>query len=87
MPNPIYHQLAFALIQIAGGARCVYLYKHRLPPADKHPARHDIYLLTSVGAAIFLAGFAIWNVDNIFCNMLRRWREAITPFGFLLECE
>jgi dihydroceramidase len=87
MPNPIYHQLAFALIQLAGGARCIYLYKNRLPPTDKHPARRDIYYLTTVGAAIFATGFAIWNVDNIFCNTLRQWREAISPFGFLLECE
>ncbi|KAI5453568.1 alkaline ceramidase ydc1 [Naganishia albida] len=86
MPNPIYHQLAFALIQFAGGGRCIYLYRTRLPPSDKHPARRDIYRLTTVGAAIFATGFAIRNVDNILCNTLRQWREAISPFGFLLEC-
>jgi hypothetical protein len=37
------------------------------------------------GILTFIAAFAIWNVDNICCDSLRRAREALSPLGFLLE--
>ena len=39
-----------------------------------------------IGLTVFVAGFAIWNLDNIFCNQLRRWRRAVgLPWAVLLE--
>lgn len=38
------------------------------------------------GLLTFLAGFAIWNVDNIYCSTLTEWKKAIGwPTAFLLE--
>merc|ERR1712130_213373 len=37
------------------------------------------------GIITFALGFAIWNVDNIFCDLLRKGRGYLGPFGFLLE--
>lgn len=87
LPNPIYHQIAFASILLSGVIRCVYLFRIRLPKASEHPARGEIKRLLYIGATIFLSGFALWNVDNIFCNQLRVGRQAMGPLGFLLECE
>jgi dihydroceramidase len=31
-------------------------------------------------------GFGVWNLDNIFCSTLRRWRKEVgLPWGILLE--
>ena len=38
------------------------------------------------GLLTFLTGFAIWNVDNIYCGTLTEWKRAIGwPLAFLLE--
>ena len=38
------------------------------------------------GLLTFLAGFAIWNLDNIYCNTLTEWKKAVGwPIAFLLE--
>ncbi|OAQ64145.1 alkaline phytoceramidase [Pochonia chlamydosporia 170] len=43
-------------------------------------------LTPNAGLTIFLAGFAIWNLDNIFCTTLRGWRREIgLPWAILLE--
>jgi len=82
LPNPIYHQLAFAVIMLSGIGRNVILIR-RLP-AD-HPARSQIARTMSHGAMIFVGGFAIWNIDNIFCTGLRELRSYVGPLGFVLE--
>lgn len=70
-----------------------------LRPSDlDHPrdlARQDgrdaqilrtMWVMIACGLSIFLGGFAIWNLDNIFCYKLRTWRREIgLPWGILLE--
>ncbi|KAL2828919.1 ceramidase [Aspergillus cavernicola] len=42
--------------------------------------------MVGYGLAVFLGGFAIWNVDNYFCSTIRVWRREIgLPWGILLE--
>jgi dihydroceramidase len=42
--------------------------------------------LFSKGAGMFALGFFIWNMDNIFCDTLTRWKVFIGwPRAFLLE--
>jgi dihydroceramidase len=46
----------------------------------------NMYILVAFGVSIFLGGFYIWNLDNIYCSTLRSWRRQIgMPWGFLLE--
>lgn len=53
-----------------------------IPPAAKK-RMGEIY---QAGLFIFLAGFAIWNVDNVYCSTLTEWKKAIGwPTAFLLE--
>lgn len=45
-----------------------------------------MYFMISIGLCSVAAGFGIWNLDNIFCSTLRRWRRDIgLPLGILLE--
>jgi hypothetical protein len=55
---------------------------HRIPDRTKSA----IGALFTKGAALFALGFIIWNLDNIFCNNLTRWKAALGwPVAFLLE--
>lgn len=45
-----------------------------------------MWLMIACGLGIFLGGFGVWNLDNIYCSTLRRWRRGIgLPWGILLE--
>lgn len=47
---------------------------------------HTMWVMVAYGLATFLGGFAIWNLDNVFCSRLRGWRREIgLPWGILLE--
>lgn len=38
------------------------------------------------GASLFLGGFFIWNLDNVYCSTLRKWRREVgLPWGIVLE--
>ncbi|KAI0720071.1 alkaline phytoceramidase [Cerioporus squamosus] len=85
--NPLYHQFVFAGLMFTTTFRTVYLLRNgeiskRLPPAE----RASIARLFSSGAATFALGFLVWNLDNIFCSSITRWKTAIGwPAAFLLE--
>ena len=45
-----------------------------------------MWVLIACGLTIFLVGFGVWNLDNIYCSTLRRWRRQVgLPWGILLE--
>jgi dihydroceramidase len=45
-----------------------------------------MWIMIAYGLGIFLGGFAIWNLDNIYCSKLRKWRHEIgLPWGIVLE--
>ena len=85
--NPIYHQAVFATLMFTTTFRTIYLLRNgedskRLPQAQ----RTTIARLFSSGAATFAFGFLIWNLDNIFCNTVTQWKQAVGwPTAFLLE--
>lgn len=64
-----------------------------LPKAEQ--AREDLrdqeivrkmWAMIGWGLSIFLGGFAIWTLDNVYCSNLRQWRRQIgMPWGFILE--
>ena len=52
---------------------------------DKKILGH-MWLMIALGLSIFLGGFGIWTLDNIYCSKLRTWRREIgLPWGLLLE--
>jgi dihydroceramidase len=52
---------------------------------DKEILR-TMWTMIAFGLSIFLGGFAIWQLDNIYCSTLIKWRRQIgLPWGILLE--
>ena len=46
----------------------------------------QMWQFVAFGLSVFLGGFAIWGLDNVYCSSLRRWRREIgMPWGFFLE--
>jgi dihydroceramidase len=85
--NPVYHQVVFATLVFSIAFRITYLLKRselrsRVP--DKH--KSTIGRFFAAGAGLFAFGFMIWNLDNIFCDTITRWKiQAGWPLAFLLE--
>lgn len=69
------HQVAYALIQVISIAQGRRLFL-RLPKdtPDQIRKREECKANFYKGSATFLLGFAIWNVDNIFCGGLTSFR-------------
>jgi dihydroceramidase len=45
-----------------------------------------MWWMIGTGLTAFLGGFAVWNLDNEYCSVLRRWRHEVgLPWGVLLE--
>ncbi|KAI0997496.1 hypothetical protein K3495_g10691 [Podosphaera aphanis] len=46
----------------------------------------EMWLMVALGLSIFLGGFGMWNLDNMYCSTLRSWRHQLgLPWGLLLE--
>lgn len=81
--NPIYHQVVFASLMLTVVARTEYIMRSRQLP--EHMAK-ELKTIFRIGATIFLTGFLIWNLDNVFCENITGWKTAIQwPSAFLLE--
>ncbi|KAF8307453.1 alkaline phytoceramidase [Clavulina sp. PMI_390] len=75
--DPLFHQICFGGLLISTTLLVQSDYKApQLSPQMAHEAK----LLNMGGAAIFLAGFAIWNLDNIFCESLTGWRGVVGEY-------
>lgn len=92
LPDPLLHQLAYASIQLATTTKVLLLLYGRgsTSPLNATPAsrrnRSMIRKSYMFGATVFLTGFAIWNIDNIFCDQLRVIRAKVGyPFAVLVE--
>jgi len=86
-PNPVIHQTAFAFLELVGTCRVAYIV-HTAPERTNQEQRNKAdakrYILT--GSAIFLIGFLIWNIDNLFCDRISQLKEHLgTPWSFILE--
>ena len=45
-----------------------------------------MWKLVAYGLTIFLSGFGLWSIDNVYCGPLRRWRLDVgLPYGILAE--
>ncbi|KAI9631910.1 ceramidase [Dioszegia hungarica] len=86
LPNPIYHQLAFGFILLSSVTQNFRFIRRLASAADANPAQHAKVVNTLLsGIATFIVGFIIWNVDNYFCDVLRRGQELLGPLGFILQ--
>jgi len=86
-PNPVIHQTAFAFLELVATCRAAYIV-HIAPEKTYREQRNKAdakrYILT--GSAIFLLGFLIWNIDNLFCDGISQLKESLgAPWSFVLE--
>lgn len=66
--------------------RTLYIIRSDISKDVPLVVKGEMSKLYQAGLLTFLAGFAIWNVDNIYCSTLTEWKKSIGwPVAFLLE--
>lgn len=77
------HSLVFAILIIIVGTRTRSLIHARISDAK---IRKQVTKLATVGAVVFVSGFGIWNIDNVFCADLHAAKRYVgMPWSFVLE--
>ncbi|KAJ7193299.1 ceramidase [Mycena pura] len=85
--NPLYHQVVFGTLLLSIAFRIYYLLTRstvgtRIPVEKKK----TIAIFFGSGVAQFVLAFLLWNLDNIFCDTITRWKVSVGwPLAFLLE--
>lgn len=71
---------------ICTALRTLYLIRSDISKDVPPVVKEKIGGMYRKGLLTFLVGFAIWNVDNIYCSTLTEWKRAVGwPVAFLLE--
>ncbi|KAL1840742.1 hypothetical protein VTJ49DRAFT_182 [Mycothermus thermophilus] len=91
--DPVFHQVAYGLLTLSTVCRGFYVMERHVRPRlkQRNPAEvewymRNMYKLAVSGIGMFLAGFFIWNIDNIFCHHLTASKNRILlPWSVLLE--
>ena len=81
--------MVFAVLMLSNTARGTWLlnWSEKARNIDAK-TKSEIGNLYKAGVGSFALGFAIWNLDNIFCETLTRWKLFVNwPAAFLLEGE
>ncbi|KAI9743953.1 MAG: hypothetical protein M1818_002687 [Claussenomyces sp. TS43310] len=78
-----WHNLIFGIMICLVGIKTHAVIDSRV---DDPLVRREVVKMSIVGGTIFVSGFAIWNLDNFFCNGLTHAKRGIgMPWSFLLE--
>ncbi|KAH9809663.1 ceramidase [Melampsora americana] len=86
-PNPIFHHISFASLILSTNAKVAYSIR-QLPSNTFIEKKHkeDIKRCEYTGFWVFLISFGIWNLDNLFCDQLTRWKKTLGfPNSIILE--
>jgi len=91
--DPVFHQVAYGFITLSSTIRGFYVTEvdvksalRRRVPAEADERMRQIRTLAISGILMFLAGFFVWNMDNIFCHSLVHARNHIKlPWSIVLE--
>jgi dihydroceramidase len=91
--DPVFHQVAYGFLTLSSTIRGFYVTEvdvksalRKRVPAEADQRMRQIRTLAVSGILIFLGGFFIWNMDNLFCHHLVRARNQIQlPWSVVLE--
>lgn len=91
--NPVFHQVAYGVLTATLVFHSIWVMEGKLRPAVEarqgpqgHKLLKSMWIMVGVGLAIFLGGFLIWNLENVFCSEIIYVRRAIgLPWAVLLE--
>jgi dihydroceramidase len=79
----ILHLLLFFGMSLTVAYRISHIIKLRIKDAGQ---RRKLRTLVRFATSSALLAFFIWNVDNLFCPTLTRWKQKVgKPWAFLLE--
>lgn len=82
--NPIFHQVFYAILNFGVIYKTIKTIQLVIPDEK---VRKNQYKLLIFAFSLFIFGFFIWNLDNLFCQYLINWRHNYLgwPLGFLIE--
>ncbi|KAK1239551.1 hypothetical protein MKX07_001005 [Trichoderma sp. CBMAI-0711] len=91
--DPVFHQVAYAFLTATVVFRSMWVMESQLRPVlsardPEEAARvlNTMWAMIATGLSVFLGGFLIWNLDNVFCSQVRQLRHAVgLPWAVLLE--
>ncbi|KAI9619423.1 hypothetical protein H4Q26_014185 [Puccinia striiformis f. sp. tritici PST-130] len=86
-PNPVFHQTAFAAISLITTSRSVYISLSAPERTYREKKNKSDGIRYSLGGTImFIIGFLIWNIDNLYCDRISQLKEYLgTPWSFIIE--
>lgn len=85
LQDPRFHQNGYALLSALFLFHSMYLQETKIRSVDARCVNR-LWRLIGWGINVFLSGFALWNIDNIFCDELRNWRRSVgLPWAVLAE--
>lgn len=76
-PTPILFQICYGVMTLLV-AVTLHLYANHLE-AQHGPSISTVRRLLKRAAVFLIVAFAIWNVDNVWCDQLRSWRNERLP--------
>jgi len=85
--NPVYHQVVFALLMFGLVSRTAFLLNwSNASLRISERTKKSISRTYSTGSLSFAFAFLIWNLDNIYCDTITKWKIVIGwPAAFALE--
>ncbi|KAL7820514.1 ceramidase [Trichoderma aethiopicum] len=91
--DPVFHQVAYGFLTATVVFRSMWVMEAQLRPVltardPEEAARvlNTMWAMIATGLSVFLGGFLIWNLDNVFCSQVRQLRHAVgLPWAVLLE--
>ncbi|KAJ1333743.1 dihydroceramidase [Microdochium nivale] len=99
--DPQFHQDAYAVLTATVVFSNMWIMEYRvrprleerekLRPADtnippSNATMSDMWKMVATGLGTFLAAWAIWNLDNIYCSTITGWRRSMQlPWAIVLE--
>ncbi|KAI1265265.1 alkaline dihydroceramidase [Xylariaceae sp. FL1019] len=99
--DPQFHQDAYAALTALVVFSNMWIMEKRVRPALKlredtrsqespvpttQAIMTEMWTMVATGLSVFLGGFLIWNLDNIFCNTIRSWRHRLQlPWAVVFE--
>lgn len=99
--DPQFHQDAYTVLTIIVVFSNMFIMEYNVRPALRSrdqkrvpgssvPAGDaivkEMWLLVATGLSIFLGGYLIWHLDNVYCNEVRQWRHSLQlPWAIILE--
>ncbi|OAA47162.1 alkaline phytoceramidase-like protein [Cordyceps fumosorosea ARSEF 2679] len=82
--DPEFHQAVYGILTAIVVFHGMWVMERRLRPALR--ARHGdegskllgtLWAMVTTGLSVFLSGFLVWNLDNIYCTQIRALRREL----------